>query len=188
MKRILSFTYIVLSLLLLLYLAYPVDLSIDEFTPLPNSVKSSLSGDTVQVPDVSAYFSNNYRSLAIPFYYSQFTELNKLPLPPLRLNYPPEFAFEAIKDQTQSTYLEEFVYPMRNSLFVNGLEPFDQETHEKRYLAARDLVADDGNAYETKVTLRYRESTLTHRLITWFGINLGTILLYMVFRRAQVHV
>ena len=39
-----------------------------------------------------------------------------------RLNYPPEDAQTLIRDQTQATFLEEIVHPMRESLFIAGNE------------------------------------------------------------------
>lgn len=180
MKSIAIGSFVILSLLLLFYMLYPTSVTIGDFPPLPNSVKSSLSGDTVQVPNLSAYFSNNYRGFVIPFYKTSFQDNAKMPFSPLQLNYPPEFAFMAIKDQTQSTYLEELTYPLRESLFINGLEPFDEVTKEKRYSAAKDLVADDGNAYQTKVTLRYYQATDITKFLVWVGINLSFVFIYKI--------
>lgn len=132
------------------------------------------------MPNVSAYFSNNYRRFSVPFYLELFKEKTFLPFNPLRLNYPPEFAFTAIKDQTHSTYLEELVYPLRNSLFINGLEPFE-EGGEPKYLGA-SLFGFGGKDHQTKVTLRYYPSSIFVRIIVWLGINIAVIYIYKLAR------
>lgn len=159
--------------------------SIKDFPALPDSTKSTLEGDTIQVPNVSAYFSNNYRRFVIPFYLELFTKKTLLPFYPLRLNYPPEFAFTAIKDQTHSTYLEELVYPLRDSLFINGLEPFE-ENGEPKYLGA-SLFGVGGINYQTKVTLRYYPSSILVKIIVWLGINISAVYIYKLARRVLLN-
>jgi hypothetical protein len=171
----------IFSLLLLIYLAMPGPESINDFYPLPNSAKSTLSGDTVQVPNVVGYFSDNYRDFATNFYKQNYQQKTIFPFPPLRLNYPPEFAYTAIKDQTQSTYLEEYIYPLRDSLFVNGLEPFYQNGKPKYWGAIK--FEDENRLSDTKVTLRYYPSPLWARITVWLGINFSLILLWTLGRR-----
>ena len=130
MKKTIYIFYAVVSAGLALYMLMPSQNAISEFPSLPNSIKSSLEGDTTQIPNVVAYFSNNYRSLSVNYFARNYMMGTFFPFEPLRFNYPPEFAFAAIKDQTQSTYLEELTYPLRDSLFINGLEPFDEITKE----------------------------------------------------------
>lgn len=176
--KILKFLFLFSSLLFLVYLFWPFEpKSISDFSPLPQSTKSTLSGDTVEVPNVSAYFSDNYRSFVTKYYKNHFQYMTKLPFPPIVLNHPPEYAFDYIKDQTQSTYLEEYVYPWRGRLFVNGLEPFDEKTKLPRYEGAVKFETE-GMLYETKVTLRYYPTPLWARMVVWFGVNIVVILLF----------
>jgi len=197
MKNIFKLIGAVFSALLLVYLVLPGPSSIEEFKPLPNSAKSTLSGDTVQVPNVVGYFSNNYRAFVTDFYQADFGRLTALPFAPWRLNYPPEFAYTAIKDQTQSTFLEEYYYPLRGSLFVNGLEPFYEDGTPK-YWGANPFVVPDGTydeqnsqpkmvSFENKTTLRYYPVALWSRLVIWMGINLSVIGLWVVGRRIWRH-
>jgi hypothetical protein len=175
--------FVVLSLLLLLYLILPFGpRNIEDFSNLPESSRSGLSGDTVQIPNLKAFFSNNYRHFVTTYYYIEFWRLSKFPFPPLRLNHPPEYAFQAIKDQTQSTYLEEYTYPFRGTLYVNGLEPFDEITKKERYPAASYFTQKD-KSFETKVTIKYYPTSLFPRIITWIGINISIILLYYMGRK-----
>lgn len=133
------------------------------------------------MPNVVAHFSNYYREFVLPFYIERYRQTAWLLIPPLRLNYPPEFAFTAIKDQTQSTYLEELVYPLRDSLFVNGFEPFYQDGRPKYWGAIKfDL---EGKILETKATLRFYTSPLWARLVVWVGIVTSVVLLWKLGRR-----
>jgi hypothetical protein len=171
----------VLSLLLLVYMLMPGPSQISDFPALPESIKSNLEGDTIQVPNVSAYFSDNFRYFVTPFYKQGYQALTKFPFLPLTLNHPPEFAYTAIKDQTQSTYLEEYTYPLRDSLFVNGLELVNEDGTPRFKGGGPFLI--DGEHLKTKVTLRFYPSNFWVRVATWLGINMSAIALYLVGRR-----
>lgn len=177
MKKI----YILFSAMLLIYMVWPGPSRIDQFLALPSSEKSKLEGDTIQIPNVSAYFSNNFREFVVPFYSDNYQNLAKLPLPPLRLNYPPEFSWTAIKKHTDSTYLEELVYPLRDSLYANGFEPFYADGQPKYWGATK--FEEGGQNFFTKTTLRFYPSTIAARIVTWFGIVLST---YFLFRLGKV--
>lgn len=173
--------FIVFSLLLLIYLVLPGPSQISDFKLLPNSDKSTLEGDTIQIPNVSAYFSNNYRNFAISFYVENYLQKTWLPFPPLKLNHPPEFSWTVIKKHTDSTYLEELFYPLRDSLYINGFEPFHEDGSAKFWGSAK--LDEGGNLWYTKATLRFYPSSIAIRLIVWFGISLSTIFLYKLGRK-----
>lgn len=172
-----KYLFVVTSCLLLIYMMMPGPSSVVDFGAFPDSSKSSLSGDTFEIPNVAAYYSNHYRNYVTDFYKTKFESKTTLPFSPIKLNYPPEFAFTAILDQTKSTYLEEYVYPLRESLFVNGFEPFDETTKEQRFKGGA-LFESDGIWWETKTNIRYYPSSLQARFITWAGITLATFLLW----------
>lgn len=172
MKKI----YILFSAMLLIYMLWPGPSKIDQFAALPSSEKSKLEGDTIQIPNVSAYFSNNFRDFAVPFYSGYYQNVTKFPFPPMQLNHPPEFSWTAIKKHTDSTYLVELVYPLRDSLYVNGFEPF-YENGEPKYWGA--IKFEEGkNIWFTKTTLRFYPSPIWAKLLTWFGITLSLFLIY----------
>lgn len=173
--------FLAFALLLLIYMLMPGPGAVTDFSNLPNSYKSTLSGDTWQVANISAYFSDNFRDFATSFYLDQYRQQTWLPFGPLRLNHPPEFAYTAVKDQTQSTYLEEFVYPLRGSLFVNGLEPYLSDFFP-RYKGATPFITA-GGTFHTKVTLRYYPASVTSRLVTWLGICLAMVLVWKVGKK-----
>ena len=179
------YTFFIFSILFLIYLLLPSPSSINDFPPPPNSVKSTLEGDTIQVPNTSGYFSDNYRNFATNYYRKQYQKKTWFPFPPLRLNHPPEFAYTVIKVETHSTYLEEFYYPFRDSLYVNGLEPFYEDGTSK-YTGAHNFN-DEGRVSKTKVTLRYYPSNILVRVIVWFGILGSILLIWKVGRKVIFH-
>src|SRR3989338_7901255 len=173
--------FFIFSVLFLLYMVLPGPAEIKDFPSLPVSQTSTLEGDTIQVKNVAGYFSDNYRDFSTNYYKDQYQQNTLFPFGPLRLNYPPEFAFAAIKDQTHSTYLEEFVYPLKDSLFINGLEPVEKDG-TPRYVGGGRFEMD-GRFIDTKVTLRFYPSTLPVRVAVWLGINLSVIVLFIMSKR-----
>lgn len=176
-----KYLFISFSLLLLIYMLWPGPSKISEFNPLPHSSKSTLAGDTVQIPNVAGYFSDNYREFVVPFYSANYQRQTRFPLPPLRLNHPPEYSWKTIKKHTDSTYLEELVYPLRDSLFVNGFEPFYEDGKPKFWGSAKFDV--DGQSFYTKTTLRFYPSKSIVRILVWFGIITSIYLLFKMGRR-----
>ncbi len=147
---------------------WPGPARISDFYPLPNSTKSKLAGDNIaQVPNVAGYFSNNYREFVVPFYIKNYWQKSLLPFPPLRLNHPPEFSWTVIKKHTDSTYLEELVYPLKSSLYVNGYEPFYSDSTPKFWGSSTFSV--DGGAWYTKTTIRFYPSSFFARILVWLG-------------------
>ncbi len=172
MKKI----YIIFSLFLFVYMLWPGPGKISDFKALPDSTKSKLEGDTIQIPNVSAYLSNNFRDFVVPFYLEYYQNLTKLPFAPMQLNHPPEFSWTAIKKHTDSTYLVELTYPLRDSLFVNGFEPF-YENGEPKYWGAVKFE-EGGQNFFTKTTLRFYQSPIWAKLLTWLGITLSIFLIF----------
>ncbi len=173
--------YIVFSVLLLIYMLVPGPSSIENFKSLPNSDKSTLAGDTVQIPNVSAYFSDNFRDFVVPFYFQNYKEKTWLPFPPLKLNHPPEFSWNVIKRHTDSTYFEEIVYPLRDSLYVNGYEPFYEDGSPKFWGSAK--LNEGKNLWFTKTTLRFFPSSPIVKFIVWLGISVSILFLYKLGRK-----
>lgn len=169
------------SIVLLVYMLWPGPSKISDFPPLPNSVKSTLEGDTIQIPNVSAYFSDNFRDFVVPFYKNQYRQITGFPFPPLKLNHPPEYSWLVIKKHTDSTYLEELVYPLRSSLYVNGLEPFTSSGEPRWWGATKFEV--EGKSLYTKTTLRFYPSSFVIRFLVWAGITLSIFLLYKISRK-----
>lgn len=173
--------FIIFSGLLLIYMVWPGPSNISQFKPLPNSAKSTLSGDTIQIPNVSAYFSNHFREFVIPFYFKNYQENSHLPFPPLKLNHPPEYSWEVIKKHTESTYLEEFIYPLRDSLYVNGFETHRPDGSLVFWGAPQLNEAD--KIWFTKATLRLYTANILVKLLVWAGIIISILSIFRLGRR-----
>ena len=173
--------YAVFSMLLFIYMLWPGPSKISQFQSLPNSVKSTLSGDTVQIPNVSAYFSNQFRDSVTALYFKNYQQVSHFPFPPLRLNHPPEYSWVVIKKPTDTTYLEEFVYPLRDSLYVNGFEIFRPDGTQIFYSAPK--LEENGKEWYTKTTLRLYTSNLLLRSILWIEIVVSISFIYKLGRR-----
>lgn len=165
----------------LIYLLWPGPGDVGDFGQLPNSLKSTEPGDTLENPQRVAFFSDNFRDSVISFYTDEFQKLNFFPLGPIRINYPPEYAYTAVKDQILSTYLEELVYPMRSSLFINGFEPFYEDGTPK-YKGATTIEIE-GTVFATKTTLRFYSSSILVRIIVWMGVTVSLYWLIKLGRR-----
>lgn len=163
-------------LLGLIYLTLPVPA-----TPnLSQAERSDEPGDTWQNPDQKGFYTNSDRKTVLGEMQSKFSLIffgNKIPS--YRLNYRPEEAFSLVRDQLKSYYLEEIVYPLHSSLFVNGWEP----THSPMYFgyAEKDIprISFKEVPYVSKVTLKPNTSTVWARIIIWTLIFPAS---YLVFK------
>lgn len=157
--------FILFSIFLVVYAFYP---SPDFPSPPADAVQSQEVGDSEDLVHRRAYFTNYTREEVMVHYQNQFE-----PLPSFRLNYPPEEAQTIIRDQTRSTFLEEVVHPLRESVFINGFEPSDP----------KDDVWYKGIDYRQKLIVRVYPSTLAERLaIALLTIN-SVYLVALLFRK-----
>jgi len=165
MKILPKATFLLFRLLFLFYLILP---SPDFPEPLPGALISKEPGDT-ETPLRRAYFTDLSREEVLTYYQNQFinSPFFGLPLPTYRLNYPPEEAQSLVRDQTRSTFLEEIVHPLRESIYVNGFEPkLDNE-----------IIREEGKKWRQKITLRYIPSSPFIRLV--FGVA-TLVLIYVL--------
>lgn len=173
----------VVFILGLIYILIPGIGSVYDFPALPhNAIKSTESGDTVQIPNVEAFFSDDRRAFATKFYKSKFDTLEILgtTIPSLRINRPPEEAFQYIRDQQFATYLEEYTYPLRESFFINGIEPVD-DNGNLRKVPTNTFV--NGYYYQSKVTLRLYPTKVYNRVIVYLGIWVSMLALFYMGRK-----
>ncbi len=168
--------FIIFSGLLLTYMIWPGPGKISDFNPLPSSAKSTLEGDTIQIPNVAGYFSDKFRDFVVPFYLENYQQNTHLPFPPIRLNHPPEYSWEVIKKHTETTYLEELVYPLRDSLYVNGYEIFRPDGSAIFYSVPK--LEEAGREWPTKHTLRFYTSNIGIRIIVWAGIIVSMMMIF----------
>lgn len=144
---------------------------------LSNAFRSDEPGDTWQNPDQKGFYTNSNRAEVIGEMQAKYA-INFLgvKLPTYRLNYRPEEAFQMVRDQVSSYYLEEIVYPLKSSLFVNGWEPL----HSPRYAGKSEkeipMISFRGTPYMSKVTLKPVDSAIWARLLVWTLIFPGACL------------
>lgn len=146
---------------------------------LEDSLKSEEPGDTVQLINVSAYFTDKERDEVINFYTDYFSRSKFLNIPLLsyRLNHPPEYARDVWVETKRSYYLEEIVHPLRESLFVNGFE-WEKDVFTPPQKREKNKILVSGRVWRAKVSLRWFPSFWAKRLIVFW---LGWGLFYLVF-------
>ncbi len=175
--------FIVATLFILgvIYLSLPTPALPD----LRDSGRSDEEGDTWQNPDQKGFYSNLTRGEVLSDIQSKSQiKIFGFVLPSYRLNYPPEEAFTKVRDQTKSNYLEEIVYPLRNSTFVNGWEP--KKAPENANVDPEEIteISLHGVAYDAKITLRPVDSLIWARLLIWTLIFPATYLVFLSFKQS----
>lgn len=123
--------------------------------PPPGAAQSLEKADT-ESSLRRAYFTDFTREQLLTYYQGEFANSGwGISYPSYKLNYPPEDAQTLIRDQTRSTFLEEIVHPLRESLFVNGFEP----------KVAKDEVWYKGIHYRQKIIIKYVPSNIVVRVL-----------------------
>jgi len=146
-------------LIIILWFVYLILPAPSEIPALPQSLKSTEPGDTVQIPGISAYYTNLSRQEVINFYqsYYSYSSLFNIPLLTYRLNHPPEYFKELIRQTQQVTYFEEIVHPMRESLLIAGFE-WNNDPFTKPEARAQNRLYINGVDYQFKVTIIEKKS------------------------------
>ena len=157
------------------YLLLP---SPDNFPDLPGAVKSIEPGDTVQIKNVSAYYTDMPRKDVVNFYFNYFSRspLLNIPLITYKLNHPPERIREVLRATQQSTFVEEIVHPLRESVFVNGFE-WNNDPFTPPKSREQNILIVNGKTYQFKMTIFYQKSVVWIRLIVFYlATGLGCLL------------
>lgn len=185
-KGVWSFVILFIYLLGLGYLLLPSPTSINDFPPLPDSKTSQLEGDTIQNPNIAAYFSNFRREYITQYYWEYLKDWSYfgLKLPVFKINHPPERAFTFIRDQQESTALEEYYVPFKGSFFVNVYDPIIYNEIRRRPLDNENsYFVYEGEIYDTKTTLRYYPTSVFGRIITYILTIFSVYLFIRLFRK-----
>lgn len=153
MKIIVKITHFLFFLILIFYLSLP---NANFPKQLPNSLQSNEPADQ-ETSLRRSYFTDYTREEVLRYYKKEIENNNILNvrIPSLKLNYPPEEAQFRVRDQTRSTFLEEIVYPLRESFYINGFEPKEE----------KDVIFVDGKLWKQKITIRQVSSSLFLRLL-----------------------
>lgn len=168
MLRLVKLFFVIFFISLSFYV-YPV--SPDFPKPPAGSVQSFEPAD-VESPLRRGYYTNLNRQEVISHYEKEFNQgFGYAP----RLNYPPEEAPALIRDQTKSSYLEEIVHPLRESIYINGFTP-KEEQYAQYY---------EGVRYNQKIIIRYIPSNLWIRIAIVAGSTLFGYLLFLEYLNAK---
>lgn len=171
-KKIFCIIFIIFNFVALFYLLLPPPILKD----LPNSAKSNEPGDTVQLKNVSAYYTNLSRTEVINFYRSIYS-----PVFMIRLNHPPELAKTIFRDTMQSYYLEEFYLPFKESLYINGYE-WQNDVFTKPEKRIQNKLIYEGKEYRSKITLRTFPTSIPQRLLAFYCTELAIISVIFIYR------
>jgi len=176
--------YLLVGVIYLLGLVY-LTLPSPKYPDLMYAVRSDEPGDTWQNPDQKGYYTNLTRSEVLGQMQSQFViKFLGYTIPSFRLNYRPEEAYELVRDQLNSYYLEEIVYPFRESLFVNGWEP----THSPRFVGKPEkeipMISFHEIPYLSKVTLKQTNSNVIFRVGVWTLTFPATYLVFISLKKS----
>lgn len=179
MRKLLLLPVLLVYLLGLIYL-WPASPAAPD---LPNALRSDEPGDTWQNPTQKAFFTDMKRSEAMSFYQNDYVlKIGSLSLPVLRLNYRPEDTAVYVRRHIDTFWLEEIVHPLRESLFISGWTPKDAALHANPDISEDELnrrvIVIGDQIFETKITLRWYESSRLPRLLVW---TLIFPLTYLVF-------
>lgn len=174
----------------LFYIIAPGAKSVMDLPPLPDSLKSTEPGDTNQVANIAAYFSNSDRAQITKYYYDFYRRSFILGwlIPPIKLNHPPEYARQVVRNEIYLTFLEEYTYPLRDSILIAGYEPYIDNNLLKRphnFLADHIYLSFIDTFFVSKTTLKYIGSNIFYRILVYLGIWLVSYFIYKLFSKLK---
>lgn len=176
----------IIFILGLIYAVYPGPAKIEDFPPLPDSLKSDEPGDTYQNPNIAAYFSQLERKDTTGFYRNVYRSrfLFGRFFPPISLNYPPHDSWQYIRNYQKSTFLEEYVYPLHGSIFVNG---HDQYVVNEILGLPHDPLGDrtqiKDKFFRSKTTIRFYPNSWYARILVYLGIWISALGIYKLGKK-----
>ena len=171
-KKIFTTIFIIFNIFAVVYLVSPTP----KLPDLVNSVKSDLPGDTVQIPNVSGYFTNMTRTEVMNFYKSYYYGLFRI-----NLNHPPEKAKEIIVNTIQSYYFEEFILPFKESLYINGFE-WENDVFTKPEKRIKNKIIFQEKEYKSKITIRTFPVSIPKRLFSFFFTEISIIVIFYLIK------
>lgn len=171
-KKVLIPFLVIFNLVAIIYLVSPTP----KIPDLYNSLKSNEPGDTIQIPNVSAYYTNLTRTEVMNFYKANFDGPFRI-----RLNYPPEKSKEIIKDTIQSYYFEEYNLPFKESLYINGFE-WENDVFTKPEKRAKNKLIYEGKTYKAKITIRTFTPSIPKRLASFFATETAIISIILIYK------
>jgi len=172
-KKIFPIILVIINAVFLTYLLIPTP----TLKPLIGSIKSQEPGDTVQMKNVSAYYTNLSRTEVINFYKSSYVG----PIL-IHLNHPPELSKTIFRDTMQSYYLEEFSLPFKESLYINGYE-WENDVFTNPEKRIKNKLSYEGKEFRSKITLKIIPTSLPVRLFAFFITEIALITVFFIYQK-----
>jgi hypothetical protein len=171
-KKILIALLCLFNIFAITYLISPIPTLPD----LVNSAKSDEPGDTVQLKNVSAYYTNMTRTEVMNFYKTYYSG-------PFRIiiNHPPEKSKEIIRDTTQSYYLEEFILPFKESLYINGFE-WENDVFTKPENRVKNKLLFKEKEYKAKITIKTFPTSKPKRILAFLFTESAIIFSFYIYK------
>lgn len=173
MKKILLILFLIFNVVSFVYLISPTPTLPD----LPNSIKSNLPGDTVQMTNVDGYFTNLTRTEVMNFYKANYPSLIRI-----RINHPPEKSKEIFVDTIQSYYLEEFIIPFKETIYINGFD-WENDVFTKPENREKNKLIYEDKVFKTKVTIRIFPVSIPKRIANFYITELGIIIIFLIYKK-----
>jgi len=175
-NKIITIFIIIINLVPFFYLISPVSFPKD----LPNSVKSNEPGDTVQIPNVAAFYTNLSRTEVINYYKASYGGLFRI-----ILNHPPEKSKEIFVDTMRSYYLEEFILPFKESLYINGFE-WENDVFTKPEKRIKNRLVYENKEYKAKITIRTFPVSIPKRILSFLLMEFGAFFIFLLIAKRKV--
>lgn len=173
LKNVLKVLFIIFCITGIAYLALP---NFSFPNPPSDSIQSQEPAD-LETPLRRAYFSNYSRQEVLDWYGKQFDHSNffGIKLPTFLFNYPPENAQTLIRDQTSSTFLQEFTHPFRESIYINGFQPSTSN--------GLPVLSVDGKGWQQKIIIRQVSSNVWIREVIFVFSAVMIVVIYNSFEK-----
>lgn len=171
-KKTLIILFCFFNIFAIIYLISPTPVLPD----LANSIKSDEPGDTIQLKNVSAYYTNMTRTEVMNFYKAYYSG-------PFRIiiNHPPEKSKEIIRDTIQSYYFEEFILPFKESLYINGFE-WENDVFTKPENRIKNKLLFKDKEYKAKITIKTFPTSIPKRILAFLFTESATIFSFYIYK------
>lgn len=167
LNKIIKIIFLLFCISGVVYLALPN-------RPFPGMVPDALVSQEpadLETPFRRGYYTNLSRQDVLNWYKGEFNyQVFGIKLPIFLLNYPPEYAQDIIRDQTGSTFLQEYVHPFRESIYINGFKPQTSD--------GKPVFLINGEGREQKIIVRYVPSNILLREVIFIVSMIMFVIIY----------
>lgn len=144
--------------------------------------------------DTSIFYTNDRRGVITKDFYEKFQEQNCSSfkffnyfcyIKPFRINHSTILATSYFEPKKKSTYLEEYFYPLRGSVIVNGYEPYDEKG--KAFNKYSEPLIYNGQQYVSQVSVKYITSSVWNRIIVYVLIWIAVFWIFYIIKYIRIN-